>query len=95
MRTRWGIVFLVLAACGSKKPALTSSDELASLDAGTEPTWEGESGTPSTAPEGGTPVAEIASGTDETSSTSSMTNSGANTSAPTRSTMRPRAGPTA
>lgn len=65
MRTRWGIVFLVLAACGSKKPALTSSDELASLDAGTEPTWEGESGTPSTAPEGGTPVAEIASGTED------------------------------
>ena len=62
---RWGIVLLVLVACGSKKPAASSSDEMASLDAGTEPTWEGNSGTPSTSPEGGTPVAEIASGTED------------------------------
>jgi hypothetical protein len=38
---------------------------MASLDAGTEPTWEGDSGTPADAPEGGTPIAEIASGTED------------------------------
>lgn len=65
MKTRWGIVLLVLAACGSKKPAASSNDEMASLDAGTEPNWEGDSGTPSTSPEGGTPIAEVASGTEE------------------------------
>jgi hypothetical protein len=66
MKTSWGIVLVVLAACGGKsKPPVTTGDDMASLDAGTEPTWEGDSGTVASSPEGGTPVAEIASGTED------------------------------
>jgi hypothetical protein len=66
MRKSWGIALVLLLACGGKsKPAASSADDMASLDAGTEPTWEGDSGTPSTSPDGGTPVAEVASGTED------------------------------
>lgn len=61
-----GLVLVLLVACGGKTKHAASSDEMASLDAGTEPVWEGDSGgTLSAAPDGGTPVAEIASGTED------------------------------
>jgi hypothetical protein len=72
MNKQWGMVLGFLAvgvgvACGGGKTRTHSPpDEMASLDAGTEPVWEGDSGgTLSSAPEGGTPVAEVASGTEE------------------------------
>jgi hypothetical protein len=60
------VLLLVAAACGGdKKQAKSSGDDMASLDAGTDPVWEGDSGTVEASPEGGTPVAEIASGTED------------------------------
>ena len=63
MKTRWGFFFGVLVvACGGSKPP-ASSDQLASMDAGTEPTWEGDSSTPGESKP--TPVSELASGTED------------------------------
>ena len=65
MTKRWGMILLLLVACGGKSKPAASSDGMASLDAGTEPNWEGTGGTPASAPDGGTPIAEIASGTED------------------------------
>lgn len=63
MKKLWSVALCtVLLACGSKKPP-PAADPVASLDAGTEPTWEGDSGTPSDSKP--TPIAELASGTED------------------------------
>lgn len=53
----------VMGACGGDKPKVHSAnDDMASLDAGTEPVWEGDTGAPSTA---ATAAADGPSGTED------------------------------